>query len=365
MAPQNSLYIVVVGCGRMGSHLAGRLSREGHSVVVIDSREDAFSSLPAEFSGFRVEGDATEMTVLARAKAARADAVIAVTDNDNVNIMVAQIAATVLKVPRVIARLFDPTREDVYRDLGIETVCPTIFTADIIADRMCETRQEGRRMKMLVVGGGRMLYFLCQSFLAKGYDVTVINRSREECVRLARALKATVVYGDGSDPRILEEAGAASFDSILAATPNDEDNLVICQMAERRFGVRRALAVVNDPDNEDVFKRLGVAAISTTRTVAGYIEQMAAVEEIVNLTSAGGGKVNITEITLTPASPLVGRALQDAALPPESLIACVLRGDGAIVPHGSTMLLAGDRVILVTLPAGHGAAVRAVTGDER
>jgi trk system potassium uptake protein TrkA len=133
-----SLYIVVVGCGRVGSHLAGRLSHEGHSVVVIDRDENAFASLPAEFSGFRVEGDATEAAVLHRAKVDRADAVVAVTDNDNVNAMVAQIAGAVFKVTRVIARLDDPSREDVYRDLGIETVCPTIFTADIVADRMVE-----------------------------------------------------------------------------------------------------------------------------------------------------------------------------------------------------------------------------------
>jgi trk system potassium uptake protein TrkA len=118
-------YIVVVGCGRLGSMLANRLSSQGSSVVVIDRAEDAFENLSIEFSGFRITGDAAEMSVLRRAKIDKADCVLVTTRHDSLNLMVAQVAKTVYQVPKVIARAFDPSREPVYHLFGIETICPT------------------------------------------------------------------------------------------------------------------------------------------------------------------------------------------------------------------------------------------------
>jgi trk system potassium uptake protein TrkA len=126
-----NLYIVIVGCGRLGAHLANRLSRDGHGVVTIDIDERAFAGLSPEYGGFRVEGDATELAVLKQAKMDKADVVIATTREDNVNLMVAQVARRVFAVPRVLARVFDPKREGVYRLLGIETICPTSVAADL------------------------------------------------------------------------------------------------------------------------------------------------------------------------------------------------------------------------------------------
>ena len=116
-------------------------------------------------------------------------------------------------------------------------------------------------MKVLIVGGGKTLYFLCRNFTAKGYEVVIINRNRGECVQLARQLSAMVVCGDGSDARILKEAGAMGADVVLAITPNDEDNLVICQLASIQFGVPRAIALANDPDNAEIFEKLGVVRL--------------------------------------------------------------------------------------------------------
>jgi len=131
MSPGQRLYIIIVGCGRLGSYLANRLSRDGHSVVVIDIDESAFDALSAEYSGFRVEGDATEFAVLEQAKTDEADLVIATTREDNINLMVAQIAKKLFHVPRVMARVFEPKREEIYRDFGIEAVCPTSISGDI------------------------------------------------------------------------------------------------------------------------------------------------------------------------------------------------------------------------------------------
>ncbi len=133
-----SQYIIVVGCGRLGAYLANQLSQEGHSVVVIDVNHAAFRNLSLGFSGFRIEGDGTELGVLAQAKVEKADLVLATTRRDNVNLMVAQLAKKVLGVRRVIARVFDPQREESYRGLGVETVCSTVVAGKAVLARLSE-----------------------------------------------------------------------------------------------------------------------------------------------------------------------------------------------------------------------------------
>lgn len=123
-------YVVIIGCGRLGSLLANRLSGLGCNTVVVDRDQGAFDNLAAEFSGFTVAGDAAELDVLRRANIDRADCLLAVTRHDNVNLMVAQVARVVFAVPTVIARVFDPARETVYRRFGIGTICPTSLTAE-------------------------------------------------------------------------------------------------------------------------------------------------------------------------------------------------------------------------------------------
>jgi len=220
-------------------------------------------------------------------------------------------------------------------------------------------------MKVLIVGGGKTLYFLCRNFTAKGYEVVIINRNREECVQLARQLAATVVCGDGSDPGILKEAGAMGAHALLAITPNDQDNLVICQLASLQFGVPRAVALANDPENAEVFQKLGVSAFSTTHIIGSLIEQRASLEQITNLLPVAEGRVNVTEIILDNGSPVAGKLMKDIELPENALVAVVIRDNQPIVPRGASQLLAGDRVVLITLPENHGPALKAFTGEEK
>lgn len=123
-------FIIVVGCGRLGTLLVNRLSLLGHSIVIIDNNPDAFEELSSDFSGFTIEGDATEISVLQKAKADKADLFLAVTNNDNINLMVAQIAKNIFNVQNVIARVYDPKREVVYKNMNISTICPIVLAAD-------------------------------------------------------------------------------------------------------------------------------------------------------------------------------------------------------------------------------------------
>jgi trk system potassium uptake protein TrkA len=219
-------------------------------------------------------------------------------------------------------------------------------------------------MKVILVGGGRPLYFLAQTFLGKGHSLTIINRNPDECERLARELEdAIIVKGDGSDRRILDEAGARGADVIIAATRSDPDNLIACHLARARFEVPRAVALVNDPENQSIFRELGIDAIWTSQTIASLIEQRTALDLVTNLIPAAEGKVTISEVTLSADSPVLGRSLaQIEDFPKDALIAVVTRDGEPLIPKGVTELRENDRVLLVTLSGIHAHALKLLTG---
>jgi trk system potassium uptake protein TrkA len=218
-------------------------------------------------------------------------------------------------------------------------------------------------MNLIIVGGQKLAYFLSRLFTSKGYKVTIINEDKEEAKKLARMLKVTVVHGDGSDPQILEEAGANSTDALLALTPHDQDNLLICQLAIRHFHIPQTLALVNDPDNEEVFLQLGISSVfSTTRILAGLIEQKTGFESITNLIPIEEGKINAAEIILEDDSPVIEKSLRDVKLPEDSLIASIIRKGQPIVPRGSTILKPGDRLIAISSPENLGRVLKILTG---
>ena len=138
-------YTVVVGCGRLGAGIADGLYAEGEDVVVIDQDRDAFRKLSSAYGGHTVEGNGMDLDILDSVELKRADTLIAVTDNDNVNIMISQLAKEVFNVRKVIARLSDPQRSCVYQDFGIETICPSVLSArqvDLILNRGTEASKE-------------------------------------------------------------------------------------------------------------------------------------------------------------------------------------------------------------------------------
>ena len=139
---KQSTYTVIIGCGRLGANLANTLSEEGENVLILDQNKESFRKLSSSFGGLAVEGDGTELETLKAADVQRADTVIAVTNNDNINIMIAQIAKECFSVKKVISRLFDPERECVYQELGIDTICPAVLSANEI-DKILNRNEGG------------------------------------------------------------------------------------------------------------------------------------------------------------------------------------------------------------------------------
>jgi trk system potassium uptake protein len=128
------LKVVIMGCGRVGAALATMLDAEGHKVTVLDVRTDAFRRLPPEFSGRKQQGNGIDQDVLARVGLAQADAFVATTQGDNRNVMATQIAKHIFGVRRTLCRIYDPIREEIYRELGLETISPTLVGARLFKD---------------------------------------------------------------------------------------------------------------------------------------------------------------------------------------------------------------------------------------
>ncbi len=126
--------IVIMGCGRVGAELAALLDREGHQVTVLDIDPDAFSQLPADFKGMAIVGNGIDHDVLQRIGLDQADAFVAATPGDNRNVMASQMAKHVFGVRKVVCRIFDPIREDLYHSLGLETVSPTRVVARLLKE---------------------------------------------------------------------------------------------------------------------------------------------------------------------------------------------------------------------------------------
>ncbi len=214
-------------------------------------------------------------------------------------------------------------------------------------------------MKIILIGSGKLAYFLAKQFASKGYHLTVINTDNQEAIAFSRNLKATVIFGEGSNPSILSQAGAYQADVILSLTINDEDNLIACQIAQNEYGVPRTVALVNDPENRPIFEKLGISvAFSATEIIANLIEQQTSSDEIKNLLPVAEGKINVTEIALSESTSIAGKTIDEIQLPTGTLIASILRRQDVIVPGGDTVLEINDRLILISQPEYYGQLLR-------
>ena len=205
-------------------------------------------------------------------------------------------------------------------------------------------------MYIMIVGAGKIGYFLAKMLCVHKHTVSIVDKDRAVCEEIAKQLEALVISGDGCDPRILEEAGIARADVVAAVTGDDEDNLIICQLAKEKFGVQRTVGRVNNPDNEHTFSELGIdVPVDSTKIIAKIIEEEVSFSDFVNLMSFKRGKLAIVRVDLPADSPVINKQVQDIQLPQDSVLVSIVRQDEVIVPKGNTMLKPGDDIIALTL----------------
>jgi trk system potassium uptake protein TrkA len=205
-------------------------------------------------------------------------------------------------------------------------------------------------MYIVIVGAGKIGYFLARKLCQGRHTVSIIDKDKGICEEVAKELEALVVNGDGCDPRILEEAGLNRADVVAAVTSDDEDNLIICQLAKEKFGVRRTVGRVNNPDSEHVFAELGIdVPVDSTKIIAKIIEEEVSFSDFVNLMSFKRGKLAIVRVDLPVDSPVINKAIHDIRMPKDAVMVSIVRGEEVIVPKGDTVLKSGDDIIALTL----------------
>jgi trk system potassium uptake protein TrkA len=204
---------------------------------------------------------------------------------------------------------------------------------------------------VIIAGAGKVGWNLARELMEKGHEVTLLENDRRRYLVVEQELEHAVQYGDASELWVLERAGIQRADLMIAVTGDDEDNILICQMARDKYNVERIVARVNNPRNLDHFKELGIEpAVSATDLILRLIEHEVPQYGLVHLLDLAGDRLEIIELIVHEESPVAGHRVGEVDMPDGSLIISVLREGGGFVPQGDTVIEAGDEVLVVLDP---------------
>jgi trk system potassium uptake protein TrkA len=209
-------------------------------------------------------------------------------------------------------------------------------------------------MRVVVTGAGNVGRHMANDLRVRGHEVTVIDQDPSV---VERALKEAapgveVILGDACEPWVLDKADLASCDVLVAATGDDEDNLVTALLAKQEYGVPRVVARVNHPKNEWLFTaQWGVdVPMSPPHILTALVEEAVSSGDLVRLLKLEGGQVTLVEVTIDDSSPMAGRPLYELRLPQDSAVVAILRGGHVVIPQPETQLVAGDEVMAIATP---------------
>jgi trk system potassium uptake protein TrkA len=203
----------------------------------------------------------------------------------------------------------------------------------------------------IVVGAGKVGRNLARELIVKGHEVTLIESSRPRYLQMEEEFEHAAQYGDATELWVLERAGIQRADLVIAVTGDDEDNMLVCQVAKEKYLCERIIARVNNPRNHDHFRLLGIQpAVSATDLILRLIEHEVPRYGLVHLLALEEERLEIIELEVSSQAPVVGRRVADIELPEGSLIISVLRGGSGFVPKPDTVIEDGDEVLLVLDP---------------
>ncbi|HWT95622.1 MAG TPA: TrkA family potassium uptake protein [Solirubrobacteraceae bacterium] len=207
-------------------------------------------------------------------------------------------------------------------------------------------------MYVVICGGGKVGWNLARELIEKNHEVTLIEQDRRRYLIIEEELEHAVQYGDATELWILERAGIQRADLVIAVTGDDEDNILICQIAKEKYLCERTISRVNNPRNLQHFELLGIQpAVSATDLILRLIEHEVPQYGLVHLLDLPAERLEIIEISVTAGAPAAGKSVSDISMPDGSLIISVLpEGGGGFVPKADTVINAGDEVLLVLDP---------------
>lgn len=206
-------------------------------------------------------------------------------------------------------------------------------------------------MKIVVIGGGKVGYYLVKTVMEK-HDVVLIESDINTCENISNELGIPVIHGDGSELSVLMDAGVSEADVLVALTGRDQDNLVACQVLNNNFSNIRTIARVNNPKNKKVFEDLNIAdvVISSTSTISNLIENEVTTEDLVTLLTFRQGNMAIVELEIPSSSTVVDKKVLEIApdLPDNTVLVSIIREGEVIFPKGETFIKSGDSILAVT-----------------
>ena len=219
-------------------------------------------------------------------------------------------------------------------------------------------------MYILVVGVGRLGYYLIKALIDEGHEVLGIEKSATVCETVTDELGSVCIRGDGCEAATLNEAGTGRADMLIAVTGDDEDNLVSCQVAKHKYNVPFTIARIRNPKNKTIFKKLGIdATVSSTNIILEYIEKEVPTHPLTHLMTFEGEGMEIVEVRIPPESTTVGKPVKELSLPPESILSLIIRKrQKPLIPRANTILQAEDQIIAVTTPESEEALRAALRG---
>ena len=203
-------------------------------------------------------------------------------------------------------------------------------------------------MYVLIVGAGKVGWNLARELIEKENEVTVVESNRHRYEVVEEELEHNIQYGDGTELWVLERSGIERADLVIAVTGDDEDNILICQMAREKYGVERVVVRCNNPRNLQHFELLGVKpAVSATDLILRLIEHEVPKYGLVHLLDLKEERLEIIEMEVAEGSAAAGAQVKDLGLPDGSLVISILRDGGGFVPAGDSLIQAGDEVLVV------------------
>jgi trk system potassium uptake protein TrkA len=222
-----------------------------------------------------------------------------------------------------------------------------------------------KKLRIAIAGAGNVGQYVAKDLLSRGHDVTLIEQNKDFAQALVEDLPVNWVIGDACELYTLDSAVLSSCDVAVAATGDDEDNLVVSLLAKQEFAVPRVVARVNHPDNEWLFNEMwGVdVSVSMPHLLTSLVEEAVSVGDLVRLLNLEQGKVSLLEVTLAEASPAEGKTIGDLKMPPDCTLVAVVRDRHVIAPTGETPLHAGDEVLALATPEAENDLLEALSGE--
>jgi trk system potassium uptake protein len=222
-----------------------------------------------------------------------------------------------------------------------------------------------KAIRIAVAGAGNVGSFVAEDLSAKGHDIVVIEQDPAVIDIIKPELDVSWVKGDACELYTLDAAVLSSCEVVVAATGDDEDNLVISLLAKQEFAVPRVVARVNHPDNEWLFtESWGVdVAVSMPHLLTALVEEAVSIGDVVKLLNLEQGKVALLEVTLDEGSPAANKTVDELRLPPDCTVVAIVRERHVVTPSDETPLQVGDEVMALAAPEAEEDLRRALTGE--